>query len=132
MKKIAVLGPIPRDHIVTHQGDLIQKWGCVTHPVIALSILVGDKIEIRNENAVAMSFASDSFDVVFSLLCIHNIESNADQEKACYEIARVLKPNGTAIIGDYITRTKFNGCSFECITIGKMKAVYLNTDTRQP
>lgn len=46
MKKIAVLGPIPRDHIVTHQGDLIQKWGCVTHPVIALSTLAGKKIEI--------------------------------------------------------------------------------------
>lgn len=46
MKKIAVLGPIPRDHIVTHQGDLIQKWGCVTHPVIALSAMAGDKIEI--------------------------------------------------------------------------------------
>jgi sugar/nucleoside kinase (ribokinase family) len=46
MKKIAVIGPIPRDHIVTHQGDLIQKWGCVTHPVIALSALAGDNIEI--------------------------------------------------------------------------------------
>lgn len=46
MKRIAVLGPIPRDHIVTHQGDLIQKWGCITHPVIALSVMAGDKIEI--------------------------------------------------------------------------------------
>jgi sugar/nucleoside kinase (ribokinase family) len=46
MKKIAVVGPIPRDHIVTHQGDLIQKWGCVTHPVIALSVMAGDEIEI--------------------------------------------------------------------------------------
>lgn len=46
MKRIAILGPIPRDHIVTHRGDLIQKWGCVTHPVIALSILAGEKIEI--------------------------------------------------------------------------------------
>ncbi len=46
MKRIAILGPIPRDHIVTHNGDLIQKWGCVTHPVIALSIMAGDKIEI--------------------------------------------------------------------------------------
>jgi adenosine kinase len=46
MKKIAILGPIPRDHIVTHQGDLIQKWGCVTHPVIALSHMAGDQIEI--------------------------------------------------------------------------------------
>lgn len=45
-KKIAILGPIPRDHIVTHQGELIQKWGCVTHPVIALSVMVGDAIEI--------------------------------------------------------------------------------------
>jgi sugar/nucleoside kinase (ribokinase family) len=46
MKKIAVVGPIPRDHIVTHQGDLIQKWGCVTHPVIALSVMAGDQIEV--------------------------------------------------------------------------------------
>ncbi|WP_276374926.1 PfkB family carbohydrate kinase [Chryseolinea sp. H1M3-3] len=46
MKRIAILGPIPRDHIVTHQGDLIQKWGCVTHPVIALSTMVGNKMEI--------------------------------------------------------------------------------------
>ena len=44
MKKIAIVGPIPRDHIVTHQGDLIQKWGCVAHPVIALSTMVGDAI----------------------------------------------------------------------------------------
>ena len=46
MKRIAVIGPIPRDHIVTHQGDLIQKWGCVTHPVIALSVMAGERIEI--------------------------------------------------------------------------------------
>jgi adenosine kinase len=25
---------------------LIQKWGCVTHPVIALSILAGSELEI--------------------------------------------------------------------------------------
>jgi sugar/nucleoside kinase (ribokinase family) len=46
MKRIAIVGPIPRDHIVTHQGDLIQKWGCVTHPVIALSAMAGEDIEI--------------------------------------------------------------------------------------
>lgn len=46
MKRIAILGPIPRDHIVTHQGDLIQKWGCVTHPVIALATLAIDKLEV--------------------------------------------------------------------------------------
>lgn len=46
MNRIAILGPIPRDHIVTHQGDLIQKWGCVTHPVIALSVMAGTEIEV--------------------------------------------------------------------------------------
>ncbi len=46
MKRIAIVGPIPRDHIVTHTGDLIQKWGCVAHPVIALSTMAGDAIEI--------------------------------------------------------------------------------------
>jgi sugar/nucleoside kinase (ribokinase family) len=46
MKRIAIVGPIPRDHIVTHQGDLIQKWGCVTHPVMALSAMAGNEIEI--------------------------------------------------------------------------------------
>jgi sugar/nucleoside kinase (ribokinase family) len=46
MKRIAIVGPIPRDHIVTHQGDQIQKWGCVTHPVIALSAMAGESIEI--------------------------------------------------------------------------------------
>jgi sugar/nucleoside kinase (ribokinase family) len=46
MKRIAIVGPIPRDHIVTHQGDLIQKWGCVTHPVMALSALGVEDMDI--------------------------------------------------------------------------------------
>jgi arsenite methyltransferase len=68
---------------------------------------VKDKIEIKNEDARSLSFADNSFDVVLSLLCIHNIEPKADQEKACLEIARVLKPNGTALIGDYIPTTEY-------------------------
>jgi hypothetical protein len=46
MKRIAVLGPIPRDHIVTYQGEVIRKYGCVTHPVIALSKLSQGSLEI--------------------------------------------------------------------------------------
>lgn len=41
MSKIAVLGPIPRDTIKTHKGETIKKYGCVSHPVIALSKLLG-------------------------------------------------------------------------------------------
>jgi len=46
VKRIAIAGPIPRDYITTYQGELIQKWGCVTHPVIALSVMAGTKMEI--------------------------------------------------------------------------------------
>ena len=68
---------------------------------------VTEKIEVLNEDARKLSFADNSFDVVLSLLCIHNIEPKADQEKVCFEIARVLKPNGTALIGDYIPTTAY-------------------------
>lgn len=51
MKKIAVLGPIPRDTILTHQKEVIKKYGCVSHPVIALSKLMeheGTVIPVSN------------------------------------------------------------------------------------
>ncbi len=63
---------------------------------------VSSKIEIKNEDAKNLQFADNTFDVILSMWCIHNIEDKAEQEKACFEIARVLKPNGTALIGDYI------------------------------
>jgi ubiquinone/menaquinone biosynthesis C-methylase UbiE len=34
--------------------------------------------------------------------CIHNIDDKVEQAQACFEIARVLKPNGTALIGEFI------------------------------
>jgi arsenite methyltransferase len=62
---------------------------------------VADKIEIKNENAMEMSFADGTFDVILSNLCIHNIPSAEGRAKACREIARVLKPGGTAVISDF-------------------------------
>ena len=38
--KIVVAGPIPRDTISTYENDIIMRYGCVTHPVIALSKLL--------------------------------------------------------------------------------------------
>jgi ubiquinone/menaquinone biosynthesis C-methylase UbiE len=79
------------------------------HKTLANAELEGvlDKIEIRNEDARNLSFANESFDVVLSLLCLHNIEPKEDQLKACAEIARVLKPNGTVLIGDYVPTTTY-------------------------
>ncbi|MEX0290767.1 MAG: carbohydrate kinase family protein [Flavobacteriaceae bacterium] len=39
---VAVLGPIPRDHITTHHGEVIEKYGCATHTAIGLAKLLGE------------------------------------------------------------------------------------------
>jgi sugar/nucleoside kinase (ribokinase family) len=39
-RKVAVLGPIPRDQIVTHAGDRFHKYGCVMYTAVALSSLL--------------------------------------------------------------------------------------------
>jgi hypothetical protein len=44
--QIAVIGPIPRDHITTYKGRVIEKYGCITHPTVVLSNLLGDSAQI--------------------------------------------------------------------------------------
>jgi adenosine kinase len=39
-RKVAVLGPIPRDQIVTYSGQLHEKYGCVIYTAAALSALL--------------------------------------------------------------------------------------------
>lgn len=62
---------------------------------------VGNKIVIKNENAMDMSFSNDFFDIILTNLCLHNIYDKAGRHTACLEIARVLKTGGTAIISDF-------------------------------
>jgi len=62
---------------------------------------VKDHVEIRNEDATNMSFTDQTFDVVVSNLCLHNIYTIEGRKKACAEIDRVLKKGGTGIISDF-------------------------------
>lgn len=62
---------------------------------------VKDRVEVRGEDARRMSFPDRSFDVVVSNLCLHNIPDAAGRDAACREIARVLKPGGTALVSDF-------------------------------
>src|SRR6185437_1015459 len=41
-RKVAVLGPIPRDQIVTHAGERFEKYGCVLYTAVALSALLDE------------------------------------------------------------------------------------------
>jgi arsenite methyltransferase len=61
---------------------------------------VRGKTEVRNEDAQKMSFPDESFDVVLSNACLHNIYNAPGRAQACGEIARVLK-TGVAVISDF-------------------------------
>lgn len=63
---------------------------------------VEQKTALRSDDARKLSFPDASFDVVLSNLCIHNIPDQEGRAQACREIARVLKPGGTALISDFI------------------------------
>jgi adenosine kinase len=39
-RKVAVLGPIPRDQIITHTGEEFEKYGCALYTAVALSALL--------------------------------------------------------------------------------------------
>lgn len=62
---------------------------------------VPEHTTILSEDAQKMSFPDAFFDVVLSNLCLHNIYNRPGRDKACAEIARVLKPGGVAVISDY-------------------------------
>ncbi|WP_211178462.1 class I SAM-dependent methyltransferase [Brasilonema octagenarum] len=68
---------------------------------VALEGMQG-KVELKKEDIRSTSFADQSFDVILSLLCLHNIEDEKERDVACHEIARILKPGGTVLIADYI------------------------------
>jgi SAM-dependent methyltransferase len=70
---------------------------------------VGARVEVKSEDATAMTFADATFDVVLSNLCIHNIPSREGRDKACREIVRVLKPGGTALISDFMRTGEYAG-----------------------
>ena len=61
---------------------------------------VHDRVELRSDDPLHIAFVDNSFDVVISLLFLHCIDDASGRAKACHEIARVLKPQGIAIIAD--------------------------------
>lgn len=44
--KVAVLGPVPRDHITTHDGTVVERYGCGLNSVAALSALIDGQGEV--------------------------------------------------------------------------------------
>ncbi|EJO5348346.1 class I SAM-dependent methyltransferase [Clostridium botulinum] len=61
---------------------------------------VKDKIKVKTQNASALSFKDETFDVIVTKQCIHNIESAQERKMAIEEMLRVLKSGGKLIISD--------------------------------
>lgn len=78
---VAVLGPIPRDHITTHHGEEIEKYGCATHTAIGLARLLGDQgtvhlvshVRKKDEGPIKTLLSE------YSNINISTITSDADQ-----------------------------------------------------
>jgi len=62
---------------------------------------VAERCSIVSVPAQEMAFPNASLDVIVSNLCLHNIRSRADRDRALAQIARVLKPGGVALLSDY-------------------------------
>jgi SAM-dependent methyltransferase len=67
---------------------------------------VADRVDVRTQDARSLPFRDGDFDAVFAVLCLHNIEPDADRRRALVEIARVLAPGGRAVISDLAGTTE--------------------------
>ena len=80
-RKVAVLGPIPRDQVVTHTGEQFHKYGCVMYTAVALSALLdaGDSVapisHVRREDEGPIKQILGSFPNIDT----SGITSSADQ-----------------------------------------------------
>jgi ubiquinone/menaquinone biosynthesis C-methylase UbiE len=78
---------------------------------------VADRVEVRTADMRDLPFQDGAFDRVVSCAAIHNISASKEHAKAIREIARVLKPGGTALVddirhsGQYAEVFAENGCS---------------------
>lgn len=75
---------------------------------------VRDKVDLMSDDARKVSFPDATFDIVLSNLCIHNIPDAEGRVQACREIARVLKPGGTALISDFVNTGTYQKTFASC------------------
>ena len=86
---------------------------------------VEKRVSLRTEDARKLSFPDETFDVILSLLCIHNIEDKSEQRVACQEIAGVLKRGGRVLVGDYVPTHAYAETFRECgLTVAYSKTFF--------
>lgn len=96
-------------HLTTGKATGIDIWSqldmggdssAVTRSNLAMEGVL-DRCTLQSMPAQTMTFPDQSFDIVVSHRCLHNIRPQAARHQACREIIRVLKPGGQAMISDF-------------------------------
>src|SRR5579883_605321 len=68
---------------------------------------VATRVEVETADMRQLPFPDNHFDVVVSSWAVHNLEAEADREKALDEMIRVLKCNGTIVLADIIHQVEY-------------------------
>jgi arsenite methyltransferase len=61
---------------------------------------VADRVEVQTADMREIPFPDGTFDVIVTCAAIHNVYAAAERRKVIAEIARVMKPGGSAVIDD--------------------------------
>jgi arsenite methyltransferase len=62
---------------------------------------VADRIEVVDADMRELPFADATFDAVVASIALHNLPGRDERERACGEIARVLRPGGRVAVLDF-------------------------------
>ena len=65
------------------------------------------RVIIQTADVCSLPFADNSFDVIVSSLCLHNIKDKKQRSNALSEMLRVLKPGGKFAIADIQRRKEY-------------------------
>ena len=77
---------------------------------------VAERVKVQTADMRQIPFPDHSFDVILSCNAVHNLYEAAQRDQAVAELARVLKPGGTALIidirhiSDYAASLVKHGC----------------------
>jgi adenosine kinase len=78
---VAVIGPIPRDHITTHLGETFEKYGCAIYTAVVLATLAGEGSTITTVSHVRGADLQKVRDLLsrFPHMNVDHVTAEADQ-----------------------------------------------------
>lgn len=93
MKKIVVLGPIPRDYIITHHGQTLKRYGAALHTTIVLSKYLGDEGEVYQVSHVQKADKDAIDDILKPFANVNTDHISCEQDRGDVVSLRFVDQN---------------------------------------